>query len=182
MTKLLFSFGSQATVSTAQSSPSTSPTAISDDSAAAPSSVKGQIENIHARVTRSEGEELAYKRKIVPRLARRAYHLEKGNSWWTDWVQYQRNTHPVLGLFMYHRLHPIRFPQRIIILTGSIGERQLTSFFRNTSFFMTLMKKIEYADDGKHFFLPSLRFCNNQLRLLGISRGRGERTWAGVRL
>ena len=125
MSKSLFSSGSQGTtLSTARSSsPSTSPTAISDDSAdAAPSSVRDRIDNIHARVTRTEAEELAYKRKIVPRLAQRAYHLEEGNSWWTDWVQYQKNTHPVFGLFMYHRLHPIRFPQRFIILIGSIGK------------------------------------------------------------
>ncbi|KAL3798448.1 hypothetical protein ACHAW5_007400 [Stephanodiscus triporus] len=59
--------------------------------------------------------------RIVQRLAQRAYHLESKNSWWDDWAQYQRNTHPVFGLFLYHPLHPIRFPQRVVILIGSIA-------------------------------------------------------------
>lgn len=66
--------------------------------------------------------ELEYRRKIVPKLARRAYHLEENGGWWDDWIQYQRNTHPLFGLCLYHRLHPIRWQQRIIILIGSIGE------------------------------------------------------------
>lgn len=110
--------------STAQSSPSSAarydPTAL----------VQGRIAEIHTRTTRWEAEELALKRKLVPRLAQRAYHLEEGNSWWTDWVQYQKNTHPVFGLCLYHRYHPIRLPQRIIILVGSIAcGFAITNFF-----------------------------------------------------
>lgn len=85
-------------------------------------SAKEQISAINKRTTREDQEELALKRKLVPRLAKRAYHLEDGNTWCQDWVQYQKNTHPVFGLCMYHPLHPIRLPQRIIILVGSIGE------------------------------------------------------------
>jgi len=84
-------------------------------------SAKDQIHEISARTTRKEEEEIVLKRKLVPRLAKRAYHLEDGNTWFQDWAQYQKNTHPVFGLCMYHRLHPIRFPQRFIILVGSIA-------------------------------------------------------------
>jgi hypothetical protein len=84
-------------------------------------SAKERVEQIHERTNRHDDEELAQKRKLVPRLAKRAYHLEEGNTWCQDWVQYQKNTHPVFGLCMYHRFHPIRLPQRVIILVGSIA-------------------------------------------------------------
>lgn len=99
------------------SSPSTVRTA--DD--ATIQSTKSRVEEIHRRTTRQDEEELALRRKLVPRLAKRAYHLEDGNSWCQDWIQYQKNTHPVFGLCMYHPFHPIRLPQRIIILVGSIS-------------------------------------------------------------
>lgn len=83
--------------------------------------INSKLEEITKRTCKKDDEELALKRKLVPRLAKRAYHLEEGNTWWADWVQYQKNTHPVFGLCLYHRLHPIRFPQRVIILIGSIA-------------------------------------------------------------
>ena len=83
---------------------------------------KDHIDAIHERTNQTDNEELAIKRKLVPRLAKRAYHLEDDNTWCQDWIQYQRNTHPVFGLCLYHRFHPIRLPQRVIILVGSIGE------------------------------------------------------------
>mmetsp|Transcript_22582 Transcript_22582/g.48885 ORF Transcript_22582/g.48885 Transcript_22582/m.48885 type:complete len:345 (-) Transcript_22582:7779-8813(-) len=98
-----------------------SSTGQTDDSTIFSLSAKNQIEVIHERTTRQDEEELALKRKLVPRLAKRAYHLEDGNTWCADWMQYQKNTHPVFGLCMYHRFHPIRLPQRIIILVGSIA-------------------------------------------------------------
>ncbi|KAL9179779.1 hypothetical protein ACHAXT_007749 [Thalassiosira profunda] len=79
------------------------------------------VEDVHQRTTRVEEEEMQLKRKLVPRLAKRAYHLEDDNNWRQDWVQYQKNTHPVFGLCMYHRFHPIRLPQRVIMLVGSIA-------------------------------------------------------------
>ena len=82
---------------------------------------RGRVHEIHGRMTRNQVAELEIKRRLVPRLAKRAYHLEEGNSWWTDWVQYQKNTHPVFGICCHHRYHPIRFPQRVIILVGSIA-------------------------------------------------------------
>ena len=80
------------------------------------------VHDIHSRISRSEREEQEKKRILVPRLAKRAYHLEDGNNWGQDWLQYQKNTHPVFGFCFHHPLHPIRGPQRVIILMGSIGE------------------------------------------------------------
>ena len=85
------------------------------------SEISSKLEVINKRTSKKDDEELALKRKLVPRLAKRAYHLEEGNTWWDDWVQYQKNTHPLFGLCLYHRMHPIRFPQRVIILIGSIA-------------------------------------------------------------
>lgn len=78
-------------------------------------------EDVYDRTTRKENDDLAMRSKIVPKLAKRAYHLEAGNTWLEDWKQYQKNTHPVFGLCWHHRLHPVRFPQRIIVLVGSIA-------------------------------------------------------------
>lgn len=100
-------------------------------SQAPPPSAKDRVNEIHQRGKRRGGEYddddgdeelLALKRRLVPRLAKRAYHLEAGNTWRQDWVQYQRNTHPVFGLCLHHEYHPIGTPQRVVILVGSIGE------------------------------------------------------------
>jgi hypothetical protein len=103
-----------------------SPTASSSSSEGAtrydPTALaRGRVHEIHSRMTRRQVAELEIKRKLVPKLAQRAYHLEEGNSWFTDWVQYQKNTHPVFGICCHHRYHPVRFPQRVIILVGSIA-------------------------------------------------------------
>lgn len=106
---------------------------------------KDRIEEINERTTRNETrideEELALKRKLVPRLAKRAYHLEDDNTWCEDWVQYQRNTHPVFGLCLYHRFHPIRLPQRVIILVGSIGE-SIVIGGKNCTVFLLRMRNV----------------------------------------
>jgi len=57
---------------------------------------------------------------IVPRLAKRAYHLP-GNGWCRDWFQYMMNNHPLLGICCHHRLHPLKIGQRTIIFIGSIA-------------------------------------------------------------
>jgi hypothetical protein len=80
------------------------------------------VQNIHSRLSRSEQEKREIQRVLVPRLAKRAYHLEDGNTWCQDWLQYQKNTHPVFGFWFHHPMHPIRGPQRIIVLLGSVGE------------------------------------------------------------
>lgn len=84
---------------------------------------KEQIADISSRARKKKAVDPDYEKKriIIPRLAKRAYHLEDGNTWWQDWIQYQRNTHPVLSVCMYHPWHPIRWQQRIVILLGSIA-------------------------------------------------------------
>ena len=54
------------------------------------SSASRRINEIHTRTTQRE-REIA---ELVPKLASRSYHLEEGNSWCEDWLQYQKNTHP----------------------------------------------------------------------------------------
>lgn len=107
------------------------------------------VQDIHSRLSRAEQEEREIQNILIPRLATRACefniqyctqsrpwfifanavifcicldHLEDGNSWGQDWLQYQKNTHPVFGFCFHHPLHPIRGPQRVIILMGSVGK------------------------------------------------------------
>mmetsp|Transcript_10972 Transcript_10972/g.20095 ORF Transcript_10972/g.20095 Transcript_10972/m.20095 type:complete len:359 (+) Transcript_10972:122-1198(+) len=126
MPKSHHSSRSQAGVSTNRSAETaaTSKSSPSKSDASTVLTAKERLDLYKQNTSRSEDEdeeELALKRKLIPRLAQRAYHLEDDNSWWQDWVQYQRNTHPVFGICMHHRFHPIRLPQRIIILVGSIA-------------------------------------------------------------
>jgi len=81
------------------------------------SSASRRINEIHTRTTQRE-REIA---ELVPKLASRSYHLEEGNSWCEDWLQYQKNTHPIFSICFHHPLHPIKRFQRIIILVGSIA-------------------------------------------------------------
>mmetsp|Transcript_1904 Transcript_1904/g.4137 ORF Transcript_1904/g.4137 Transcript_1904/m.4137 type:complete len:345 (+) Transcript_1904:219-1253(+) len=99
--------------------PTNSMNTTHSSSAESQSATKDRIRSIHKRSKRDP--ELEHKRRIVPRLAARAYHLEEGNTWCQDWIQYQKNTHPVFGLCFHHPWHPVRGPQRVIILVGSIA-------------------------------------------------------------
>ena len=81
-----------------------------------PSLASRRIDEIHSLATQREREIAA----LVPKLASRSYHLD-GNSWCQDWLQYQKNTHPVFSICFHHHLHPIGRFQRIIILVGSIA-------------------------------------------------------------
>eukprot|EP00984_Skeletonema_dohrnii_P015911 scaffold6987_cov128-Skeletonema_dohrnii-CCMP3373.AAC.5 len=81
------------------------------------SSATSRINEIHSRSTRSDREIEV----LVPKLASRSYHLEEGNSWCEDWLQYQKNTHPLFSICCHHPLHPIGRFQRVIILVGSIA-------------------------------------------------------------
>ena len=84
-------------------------------------SAKDFVGELYQRTTRNEEEDLAIRSRIVPKLAKRAYHLDKDITWFEDWKQYQKNIHPVFGICLHHPLHPVRLPQRIIILVGSIA-------------------------------------------------------------
>eukprot|EP00986_Skeletonema_menzelii_P010122 scaffold4788_cov82-Skeletonema_menzelii.AAC.15 len=76
-----------------------------------------RISEIHSRTTRRD-REIA---ELVPKLASRSYHLVPGSSWCDDWIQYQKNTHPLFSICCHHPLHPIGRFQRVIILVGSIA-------------------------------------------------------------
>lgn len=56
---------------------------------------------------------------LVPLLAAQAYHIP-GNSWFQDWRQFMCNNHPLFGIFLHHKLHPIKSCTRVIALVGSI--------------------------------------------------------------
>jgi hypothetical protein len=58
-------------------------------------------------------------RDLVPALALRCYHLP-GYSCCDDWLQYFQNNHPIFGICCHHRLHPIGFQSRLLLLIGSI--------------------------------------------------------------
>lgn len=53
-------------------------------------------------------------------LAARSAHLP-GNNWCQDWFQWMRNNHPILALCCRHRLNPVGFWPRIVILISSIS-------------------------------------------------------------
>lgn len=56
---------------------------------------------------------------LVPLLAAQAYHIP-GNSWGQDWRQFFANNHPLFGICLHHKLHPIKSCTRIVALVGSI--------------------------------------------------------------
>jgi hypothetical protein len=57
--------------------------------------------------------------QLIPALAWRSYHLPGNSTNMADWCQYMANNHPVFGICCHHRLHPIRWPVRILHLLGS---------------------------------------------------------------
>lgn len=80
---------------------------------------KRKVNEIYRRSkTRTPEEEMA--RKIVPKLAARAYHLP-GYNLRQDFFQYMFNNHPLFGICCHHRLHPLKMRQRLIILLGSFA-------------------------------------------------------------
>ena len=56
---------------------------------------------------------------IASLLLMHAYHLP-GNSWTQDLWQYLTNNHPILGICLHHRLHPLSWKMRVAYLIGSI--------------------------------------------------------------
>jgi len=52
-------------------------------------------------------------------LLMRAYHLP-GNNWLQDWSQYMYNNHPVFGICVHDRFHPVKTTARVLSLIGSI--------------------------------------------------------------
>lgn len=64
-------------------------------------------------------EERNYRDTVIPLLLIRAYHLPNYN-YYQDLRQYMCNNHPVLGIFLHHKYHPIQRTIRIISLIGSM--------------------------------------------------------------
>ena len=64
-------------------------------------------------------EEENYRNAVIPLLLIRAYHLPN-NNYYQDLYQYMCNNHPVFGIFLHHRYHPIQRTIRIISLIGSM--------------------------------------------------------------
>jgi hypothetical protein len=64
-------------------------------------------------------EEQNYRDTVIPLLLIRAYHLPN-NSYFQDLYQYMCNNHPVFGILLHHKYHPIQRTIRIISLIGSM--------------------------------------------------------------
>mmetsp|Transcript_42122 Transcript_42122/g.101621 ORF Transcript_42122/g.101621 Transcript_42122/m.101621 type:complete len:434 (-) Transcript_42122:801-2102(-) len=85
-----------------------------------------QAENENATKS-TRDKELA--RVLVPLLAMQCYHLP-GNNWKQDLIQYISNNHPVFGICLHHKLHPIGAKTRAVALVGTlVFGLALTSFF-----------------------------------------------------
>ncbi|KAG7349999.1 hypothetical protein IV203_012596 [Nitzschia inconspicua] len=57
---------------------------------------------------------------LIPLLAQKSYHLPN-LTWKEDWIQWMRNNHIVFGICFCHKLHPIEWWERIIVLLGSMS-------------------------------------------------------------
>ncbi|CAB9531255.1 expressed unknown protein [Seminavis robusta] len=64
-------------------------------------------------------EEQRERDEIIPYLLQHAYHLP-GNTMTQDWWQYQTNNHPVFGICLHHKFHPLSWKIRAISLFGSM--------------------------------------------------------------
>jgi hypothetical protein len=57
---------------------------------------------------------------IAPYLAARAYHIP-GNDWYQDWFQFvYANNHPIFGLCLHYKHHPVSNGMRIVVFLGTI--------------------------------------------------------------
>ncbi|CAB9506123.1 expressed unknown protein [Seminavis robusta] len=53
-------------------------------------------------------------------LGEGAYHLPGNTTWWSDWIQYFANNHPLFSACFQHPLHPISKWMRLVQIIGSI--------------------------------------------------------------
>lgn len=53
-------------------------------------------------------------------LSRKAMHLPNGN-WWSDWVNFIKNNHPLFGMCFHHELHPLKVQHRLYLLLASVS-------------------------------------------------------------
>ena len=57
---------------------------------------------------------------IRQKLSLRSYHLP-GNNWTQDLDMYIRNNHLIIGIFCHHKLHPVKWYHRLVLLLGSFA-------------------------------------------------------------
>jgi hypothetical protein len=57
---------------------------------------------------------------LIPLLAQKSYHLPY-NNWQQDWVQWMRNNHVLFGICFCHKLHPVEWWERIIVMFSSMS-------------------------------------------------------------
>jgi len=67
-----------------------------------------------------QNENQSQEEMIKKKLLMRAYHLP-GNSWCQDYVMFIMNSHLIFGMCCSHKLHPVKFKQRLILLLGSVA-------------------------------------------------------------
>jgi len=57
---------------------------------------------------------------VIRLLSRKAMHLPNGN-WWSDWVNFIKNNHPLFGMCFHHKLHPLKVQHRLYLLLASVS-------------------------------------------------------------
>eukprot|EP00980_Cylindrotheca_fusiformis_P015407 scaffold4335_cov119-Cylindrotheca_fusiformis.AAC.10 len=72
----------------------------------------------HRNISKSKRDE-EYAKVLVPLLTMQCYHLP-GNTWRQDLRQYVFNNHPIFGICLHHKLHPLGAKTRIVALVGTL--------------------------------------------------------------
>ncbi|CAB9496657.1 expressed unknown protein [Seminavis robusta] len=65
-------------------------------------------------------EERKERDAVVPYLLMHAYHLPENHTWRQDMWQYLTNNHPIFGICLHHRFHPLSWKIRVVTLLGSM--------------------------------------------------------------
>jgi len=65
-------------------------------------------------------DERRRQREVVPPLLMHAYHLPGNKYWHQDFWQYLTNNHPVFGICLHHKYHPLSWKIRVASLIGSV--------------------------------------------------------------
>jgi hypothetical protein len=122
-------------------------------------------------------EEKVYRDAIIPLLLIRAYHLPK-NNYLQDLRQYMCNNHPVFGIWLHHRYHPIQRMVRIISLIGSMlfglaitNIIYLAFVFAHTNYDKSYVEVHVDAETGKAIVdntVPALSVTNGNIALWTI--------------
>ena len=76
-----------------------------------------------------------HEKDLITALANRSYHLPE-HTYWQDFRQYFGNNHPLFGICLHDKFHPIKIKIRLVALLGSIFFGITVS---NMFFFLELM-------------------------------------------